>query len=133
MDLCLDTVVQEVFLKIITPLTENGEDMIDAVAGRLNYSHEGIAYFSLIAGSNLLTTLIGGIKILQFHTEHSSLQFVNTRVAPLIVVNIFLMTAIVAEGADDVSKLFVVSCHGSCIAQRTEVLAWVEAVGGGIA
>ena len=64
MDLGFDTVVCEVLLECVATFAKHGEDMIDAVAMRLNYSHEGIAYFSLIARSNLLATLVVGIEML---------------------------------------------------------------------
>ena len=69
----------------------------------------------------------------QFDVEDGSLQFVDTRVAALIVVYIFLPTAVVGYGTYDVSQFGIVSRYGTGIAQGAEVLARVEAVGGGMA
>ena len=82
MDHGLHTIVGEVLLELVTMGTEDSEDVIDAIAGGLDYSHEGIAYFSLIAGSNLLTTGIIGIEMTELDIEDGSLDLIDARVAP---------------------------------------------------
>ena len=98
-----------------------------------SYFHEVVAYFPFITGCNLLAAQVVGIEMPQFHAEHGGLQLVDARVAPLIVVYIFLMTAVVAQGADDGCELIVAGGDGSCIAEGSEVLARIEAVASGIA
>ena len=96
-------------------------------------SHEGIAYFSFIASSNLLATLICLIKMAQFHIKDSGLEFIDTRVAAQIVVDIFLMTAIIAQSHHDSSQFVIVSGHSTSIAESAKVLAWIETVTSSIA
>ena len=86
-----------------------------------------------IAGSYLLATLVVSIEVAQLDVEDGGLQLVDARVTPCIVVHIFLMAAIVAQGADHLSQFIVISRHGTGIAQCTKVFAWVERVASSIA
>ena len=148
MDLRLDTIVCEVLLEFITTRAENGEDVVNAVAierkavslgarGRFSGSDTACYYFvddvSFIAGGYLLATLVVGIKMTQLDVEDGGLQFVDTRVATQIVVHVFLMTSVIAQGTNDISQFVIVSGHGTSIAQCTQVLAWIERVSGSMA
>ena len=116
MDLCFYAIVSEVLLEFVATKAEYGEDVIDAVASGLDYPHEGIAYFSLITSSNLLATLIVSVEMFQFYGKDGGLDFVDAGVIAAVVVNVFLVAAIVAEGTDDVSQLLVVGSDSSSIA-----------------
>ena len=143
MDLRLDTIVCEVLLEFITTRAENGEDVVNAVAierkavslgarGRFSGSDTACYYFvddvSFIAGGYLLATLIVGIKMTQLDVEDGGLQFVDTRVATQIVVHVFLMTSVIAQGTNDISQFVIVSGHGTSITQCTKILARIERV-----
>ena len=157
MNLCFHTILQKVFLQSVALRTEDSENMIDTIArseararillainkpsfelcslatNERQESYKGIAYFSLIASSNLLATLIIDIEMLQFYGKDGCLDLVDAGVIALIVVDIFLMTAVVAKGTDDVSQILVIGSDGPCVAKRTKVFTWVEAMGSSIA
>ena len=69
----------------------------------------------------------------QFHIKDGCLEFIDTRVATQIVVDVFLMTAIVTQSPHNLSQFVVVSSHGTCIAKSTKVLAWIETMTSSIA
>ena len=130
MDLCFDAVVCEVSLEFVATLAKHREDVIDAVAVRLNYAHEGIAYFSLVAGSNVLATLVGCVEMGQFGEKDGSLDFVDARVATQIVEDVVTRRAVIAKGSNDISQFSIISGDGTCIAKGTEVLGGIERVAG---
>ena len=133
MDLCFYAIVSEVLLEFVATRAEYGEDVIDAVASGLDYAREEIAAFSLIAGGNLLAAGSGSIEMRKLYHEDGGLEFVDAGVIAAVVVDVFLMAAVVAEGTDDVGKFSIVGGDGTCIAKSAEVLAGIEAVSGGVA
>ena len=130
MDLCFDAVVCEVSLEFVATLAKHREDVIDAVAVRLNYAHEGIAYFSLVAGSNVLATLVGCVEMGQFGEKDGSLDFVDARVATQIAEDVMTRRAVIAKGSNDISQFSIIGGDGTGIAQCAKVLARIEAMGG---
>ena len=131
MDLCFDAVVCEVSLEFVAALAKHREDVIDAVAVRLNYAHEGIAYFSLVAGSNVLATLVGCIEMGQFGKKDGCLDFVDARVTTKIVEDIVTRRAVIAKGSNDISQFSIIGGDGTCIAKGTEVLGGIETMSSG--
>jgi hypothetical protein len=77
----------EILLQSVALLTENGEDMIDAL-GRGRKNHKRIMDFTNITLGNLTTTGIVGIEIFQLNREDSGLQFIDTGVSSDIVKDI---------------------------------------------
>ena len=41
-------------------------------------------------------------------------------------------SSIIVEGSDSLCQFFIIGCHGTRIAQCSQVLAWVETMGAGI-
>ena len=110
------TVVREILTQFIATRTENGEDMIDTVAMRLNYSHEGIAYFSLIAGSNLLPTGIVSVEIAKFHVEDGGMDLIDAGITAEIVEDVFLRRAVIAKRLNSTGEVIIIGGHSTCIA-----------------
>lgn len=133
MDLRLYAIVAKILLECITLLAKNGEDMPDGVRDITGKDDARVLHLIYIYRGYFPAAQVVGIEMPQFHAEHGGLQLVDARVAPLIVVYIFLMTAVIAQGTDDVCKLVVAGGDGSCIAEGPEVLARIETVASGIA
>ena len=68
----------------------------------------------------------------QLYIEHCCLDLIHSGVDTLIFKIKSAGSSIIVEGSDSLCQLFVIGCHGSCVAQCPQVLAWVETVGGGI-
>lgn len=133
MNLRLDAFFDEETLQFVAARAENGEDMIDAVTFGANDAHKGIADFAFVAGGNLFSSLVIGIEVAQLDIEYGGLKLVDARVTALVVMHVFLVTAVVAQGTNDLSQLSNVGGDGTSITQCAEVLAWIEAVGGCVA
>ena len=137
-------IFQEILLEFVAMRTENGEDVIDTIARsetrtRIRFvaigkqSHEVVAYFSFIKGSNVLATLVGCIEMLQFYGEDGGLDLVDARIAAKVIEDVFLCGTVVAEGLYGLGEFIVVGGHSTSIAQRTKVLARIERMACGIA
>ena len=61
------------------------------------------------------------------------MDLIDTGIVSLEIVDIFLMTAVIAEDTDDISELRIVSGDSTCIAESAKVLARIETVTSGIA
>lgn len=133
MNLRLDAFFDEETLQFVAARAENGEDVIDTVAVRAYDSHLRITDFLLIANGNLLAALVVGIEVAKLNVEDSGLKLVDAGVIALVVVYVFFVTAVVAQGVDDVGQFCVVGGDGACIAQSAEILTRVEAMGSGMA
>ena len=131
MDLCFDAVLSEVSLEFVTTLAKHWEDVIDAVAVRFNYAHEGIAYFSFVAGSNVLATLIGCIEMGQFGEKNGCLDFVDARVATEIVEDVVTRRAVIAKGSNDISQFSIIGGDGTSIAKGAKVFGGIETMSSG--
>ena len=106
--------------------------MIDAVRANWLFN-ECVGNICLIYLCYLLTTGIILIKILQFDGQDSRLQFVKTRVATNIVEDILTRGPIVGNGTNGLSQLIIIGRDGTSIAKGTQVLSWIETVGGSVA
>ena len=77
--------------------------------------------------------MVLSIQIFQLHIEHGGLHLIDTRIQPLIIMYIFLMTTIITNGSDKLSQFLVVGGDGTCITQGAKVLTRIKAVASGIA
>ena len=68
----------------------------------------------------------------QLYIEHSCLNLIHPGIDTLIFKIKSAGSSIIVEGSDSLSQLFVIGCHGTGIAQCSQVLAWVETVGASI-
>ena len=84
----LDALFCHIALQRVAILGQNWEDVEHAVC---SYRHldDRRRYVGMVYGCYLPTSLIIGVEIFQLNTQDSSLQFVNARVAPDIVEDIF--------------------------------------------
>ena len=95
--------------------------------------HGRVLDLATVAGGNLAATGVVGVDVFQLHAKQRGLQFVEAVVGALDEVLIFLVRAVVAQGADHVGQLLVLAVERAGVAEGTEVLARVEAEGRGIA
>ena len=130
MDLSSNAVVSKVLPEFVATGTENGEYMVYRIAIGENYSHEGIAYFSLIASGNLTTALVGSIEMREFCQEDGGLDFVHAAVATQVVEDVMTSGAVIAHSTDDLGQFVVISGHSTSIAKRTQIFRGVEAMAG---
>ena len=65
--------------------------------------------------------------------KNGSLDLVDAGIVSLEIVDIFLMTTVIAKGTDDISELRIVSGDSTRIAESAKVLARIEAVTSSIA
>ena len=66
----------------------------------------------------------------QLGRQKSGLQLVQAGVLSLINMVVFVVAAVVAQGADLLGQRIIIRCHAACIAQRPQILARVEAEAG---
>ena len=126
MNLGLYPTLTKIMLKGITLFAKDGENMPHAVTIGLGDANKRILNLTDIARGYLFATFVVDIKISQLDIKNGCLQFINTRITTCIIMNIFLMTTIITQGADDVGQLCVIGGDGSCIAQGSQVLARIE-------
>ncbi len=106
MDQRLHSIVGQIFLKFIALRGAYGEHMEDMAVA---FSNCGQSYMWMPDSVNIhprhfLTPLVVAVEMLQFRSEHGSLQLIEPGVAAFIVEYIFLCASIVGDSADNGSK-----------------------------
>ena len=143
----LHTMFGEILLQFITSGTKNRKKMIDIIIIRnhslsigespffsifeqnrigTRHTNQRIVNLLIIKMSYHTTMGIVGIQVLEFNIQHSRLNLVHTRIAPLVLENIFLLTSIVRQSTNHGSQFLIVGRHGSRIAQGAKVFAGIE-------
>ena len=96
-------------------------------------SKQGLVYMLNVLHGNVAAQRIVGIEILQFHPQYGCLNLVKSAVAALIFEHVLAFRSVIAQCTNHIGQLFVVGSDGTAIAKCPKVLAWIEAVGSGIA
>ena len=110
---------------------EDGEEVVDAVALVGGYGDVGAAdgvAVDLRDGSAMVVPLV---QVGQLDIEDGCLHLVEAAVDSSVGEDVVAVAAVVGKGTDAVGKVGMVGGDGSCIAEGTEVLRGIEAVGGG--
>lgn len=132
MDLRLYAVVEEVLLQFIATRTEYRKNVPDGGRRSLRQANQGISHLREIGVGNGAAILVVGIETEQFGVENGSLEFIDTGITALIVMDILLMRAVITESTDDGSQLVVAGGNGTGVAKSTEVFAGIERMAGSI-
>ena len=135
MDYGLDSVLRQIFLQFIAMPAADGEDMKHM---RVPVFHLGEDDFRILDVLDIISGHLPALEIvlvemLQLHVQNCCLNLVKPAVAAFIFEHVFAGGAIVRKGAHRFRKFGVVGSHRAGIAERSEILAGVEAVAGGVA
>ena len=118
----------------LNPLWHKWQDKLRVESWRVLHSDPGeYGELSEVQVSDLLSAAIPWVQVAKFHSQKSSLQFVQPRVETFILVVIFLLGAVVAEHADTVRQFRIIGCHRAAIAECAEVFARIKAIPRGVA
>ena len=136
MNPCADASCLQVLLQVFTVLHSDYIKMIDASGPRrfvrrnqaLSASEKFVVVFRDFAALPIPL-----FQITKLHREESGLDRIQPSVVALNVVIVLLRLAVVAEHANFLRQLRVVSCYGSGFAASTQVLAGIKAEGSSFA
>ena len=136
MDDCLDTLFLQEKLKLSSPLTKDGEQMIDilCVWQPIRKHDSGNAgQLFIIPGRNLGPMGVVFIQIPQLDRQNSGLDLIQPAVPAAIPEFIFSAGPIVRQRADNIGQLRVIRRHGATVPEGPKILARIETVAGSIA
>ena len=91
-----------------------------------------VVHFGQIPRGNAAALGVHGIEVRQLGGQERGLQLVQAGVLALVDMVVFVVAAVVAQRTDALGQRVVVRRHAARVAQRTQVLARVEAEPGGI-
>lgn len=129
----LHAVVGQILFQFIATRRKDWEDMTDAVT--LTWRNYDVWMFHLIYiyRSYLAAAGVVGIQVTQFDVKDGSLQFVDARVAALVVEDVLAGRTVIAEGTNHGGQVVVIGSHSTGIAEGTEVFGRIEGVTSGMA
>lgn len=130
----LDVVLPEVLLQAVALVAEDGEEVIDVVLGSdmAWQTHERVGYTFIIESGDSGAVAVVVVEVGKLGREHGGLQLVDAAVVAGVSEHVLLGRTVVAQGTYYGSQLVIIGSDATGIAQRTEVLAGIEAVTCGV-